>query len=322
MTDNLNIAPQSRDQPPPIVNSGLFFSRFLFSFTKLGYQAHGGSQSFSYPQLLGKSILITGATGGIGAAIADLCARNGARVYGIGRNAEKLDAIARRLGPQPGDFIPLKADFSKADEIKNLLHQMTQNGIKIDALINNVGILNHRYQQTADGHDLMYAVNLLNPYRLTEGLINNKLLGDGGVIVNMASGGLYTLPQNLYFLEQSEDHFNGAAGYASHKRAMITLSDQWSQIKGIRAYSMHPGWVDTDGVQKSLPLFRRLLAAILRSPEQGADTALWLIAQRPKIVAGALWFDHKARPAHVFKQTKKPYARAADILAKLAQDAA
>lgn len=139
----------------------------------------------------------------------------------------------------------------------------------------------------------------------------------------MASGGLYNAPQNLAFMEQAAEGFNGFAAYATHKRAQLVLSDHWSATHApLRAYTMHPGWVETDGVRRSLPRFHKILRAILRSPEQGADTALWLIAKRPEPQPGALWFDRKPRPAHAYRRTRTPLASDDEILAKLHADAA
>jgi dehydrogenase/reductase SDR family protein 12 len=140
----------------------------------------------------------------------------------------------------------------------------------------------------------------------------------------MASGGMYTVPRNLRHMAQSDPaRFNGTAAYGTHKRAQLVLSDRWTQPDaGLRAYTMHPGWVDTAGVQRSLPLFRKLLGPVLRSPAQGADTALWLLAERPPTQPGALWFDRAPRPAHVFAATRTPRASEDQIVAMMEADAA
>ena len=72
-----------------------------------------------------------------------------------------------------------------------------------------------------------------------------------------------------------------------------------------RYYAMHPGWVDTPGVQTSMPRFRQTLAAVLRTPYQGIDTALWLASERPKPATDRIWFDRRARAQHVFRHTRR-----------------
>ena len=69
-------------------------------------------------------------------------------------------------------------------------------------------------------------------------------------------------------------------------------------------YVMHPGWVDTEGVRTSLPGFRRLFRRILRTPEQGADTAIWLAAERPEPPAEGIWLDREPQPEHVTRHTR------------------
>lgn len=69
---------------------------------------------------------------------------------------------------------------------------------------------------------------------------------------------------------------------------------------GIAVHAVHPGWADTPGVQRSLPTFHTFLNPLLRTPEQGADTILWL-AVNPDLPAqenGQFWFDRQARPVY------------------------
>jgi len=96
--------------------------------------------------------------------------------------------------------------------------------------------------------------------------------------------------------------------YAFHKRGQMVLNQYWRDTygpKGLTFYLMHPGWADTDGVKRSLPRFRKILKSILRDPESGADTALWLAGMRPSQPDHELvWFDRAIRPAHAYERTK------------------
>jgi hypothetical protein len=80
---------------------------------------------------------------------------------------------------------------------------------------------------------------------------------------------------------------------------------------------MHPGWVDTEGVKTSLPGFRRLFRPILRTPEQGADTALWLAATRPPASGEGIWLDRELRPEHVNDSTRTDAARRRELVGRL-----
>lgn len=297
-----------------------FYGRFLIPFSRIGFALKGLKTPEQYPGLEGRTILITGATGGIGAALAIGAAKSGATALAVGRSAAKLDQLVARAEGLPGRIEPLQADLSLASDSLALAASLAGRPGGVDALVNNVGILNHGFEQTGEGIDAMYAVNILNPYILTEALIASGALAPGAAIVNMASGGMYNAPQNLVFMEQGAENYNGFAAYATHKRAQLVLSDNWAS-RGFDAYTMHPGWVDTDGVKRSLPKFRKMLRSVLRDEAQGADTALWLIGERPQPRPGGLWFDRGARAAHAFKHTRTPLASDEAIRVKLAADA-
>ena len=299
-----------------------FYGRFLIPFSVVGFHLRGLGRAGMPEGLDGRTILVTGATGGIGRAVALEAARRGAHVLAVGRNEAALASLSGDADDSLGDISGELCDLGLAAETRALVERLAARGETIDAVVNNVGILNHEFRATGEGVDAMYAVNILNPFILTEGLIAAGALAPGATIVNMASGGLYNAPQNLAYMEQAEEGYNGFAAYATHKRAQIVLSDAWTRDHdGLHAYTMHPGWVETDGVKRSLPRFHRVLKRVLRSPGQGADTALWLIAARPEPVEGALWFDRKPRSAHAYSSTRTPLASAEDIVAKLAADA-
>ena len=85
---------------------------------------------------------------------------------------------------------------------------------------------------------------------------------------------------------------------------------------------MHPGWVATQGVSDALPWMDRWIGPLLRSPAQGADTALWLASKRPKHAQGRIWFDRAARKAHHYDLTRNPRSSVEDVVAKLRADVA
>ncbi len=299
-----------------------FYGRFLIPFTQIGYRLRGLPSRPHFDALKGKKILITGATDGIGAAIAQLACESGASVHVVGRSEDKLKAMRAAAANLPGSIRPWRADLALASDTLALIDGLVEEGVVLDALVNNVGVLDHAFSATKEGIDRMYAINILCPYILAETLFTEGRFASDATILNMASGGLYNAPQNLNFMEQGAEGFNGFAAYATHKRAQIVLSDAWTRERApARAYTLHPGWVDTPGVQRSLPVFRKNLRRILRTPEQGADTALWLLAQRPDPVEGALWFDRKPRSAHAYQRTRTPLASAESVRAKLADDA-
>jgi dehydrogenase/reductase SDR family protein 12 len=104
------------------------------------------------------------------------------------------------------------------------------------------------------------------------------------------------------------DDYDGSTAYAKAKRAQVEMAPRWAERLapfGVTAHVMHPGWADTPGVEASLPTFRRVMGPILRTPEQGADTIVWLAgAPRDTIGTGRFWLDRRPRSAHKVPWTK------------------
>jgi NAD(P)-dependent dehydrogenase (short-subunit alcohol dehydrogenase family) len=91
------------------------------------------------------------------------------------------------------------------------------------------------------------------------------------------------------------EDYDGVTAYARAKRAQVALNAEWARRHPDSPVfsAMHPGWADTPGVQQSLPGFRRVTRPILRTPEQGADTILWLAGS--EVASGLFWLDRKPR---------------------------
>ena len=286
-----------------------FFSRFAYSFSALGYRQRRLLWKDSPADFRDQRWLVSGASGGIGHAIASGAARGGAGVLALARNAGKLSELAA----SSGDRINTRpTDLSLTKNLEVLLDELAESAsdLPIDVLINNVGVLLNAHQLTEEGRELSFATNLLNHYVLTNGLIERGLLADDAVIINMSSGGMYNVPLQIDRLnELSAKHYDGVQAYAYQKRAQVVLNAWWRQRHADRDwcfYVMHPGWVDTEGVKTSLPGFRALFQHVLRDAAAGADTALWLAATRPSQKNdGSIWFDRAEHSAHLGRSTRR-----------------
>ena len=116
----------------------------------------------------------------------------------------------------------------------------------------------------------------------------------------VTSGGMYSQGLDVDHLEMDEDRYKGATQYARAKRAQVELLGLWAErlAPTAVAHATHPGWADTPGVEASLPTFRKITGPALRTPNQGADTLVWLLwADEPAQTSGKLWLDAaRARP--------------------------
>lgn len=299
----------------------VFYGRFAPSFTALGYHFRRLRWPPARYDFRGQRWLVTGASGGLGAAVAETAAAAGAEVVAAARSATKLAALSSSITRSV-------CDFSLLSEIDRFVDESAATGRRFDVLINNVGALATHHVLTAEGHESSYVTNLLSHYALTEGLIARGVLGGSArrsLVINVSSGGAYAVPLAVAALDlRSSALFDGTAAYAQHKRAQIVLSTHWQRrygAAGIDFHVMHPGWVDTAGVQGSLPTFRRWWWPLLRDTSAGADTIVWLAAARPGPAAEeAMWFDRALRPAHVFSLTRQSGDTAETLVQHLEQD--
>lgn len=286
-----------------------FFSRFAYPFSALGYRQRRMFFRDRPIDFRDQRWLVTGASGGIGRAIATGATAHGAGVIAAARSPEKLSQLVAEAGE---NIMPRPTELSLTSEVEGLLDELSRltGRATIDVLVNNVGVLLNDHQLSDDGHELSFATNLLNHYLLTQGLIDRGLLADDAIIINMSSGGMYNVPLKIEQLNILDpDDYDGVLAYAYQKRAQVVLNSWWREQhadKDWRFYVMHPGWVDTEGVKTSLPGFRALFQHVLRDAPAGADTAIWLASARPQQDDnGAIWFDRREQSSHLGKSTRR-----------------
>jgi NAD(P)-dependent dehydrogenase (short-subunit alcohol dehydrogenase family) len=118
----------------------------------------------------------------------------------------------------------------------------------------------------------------------------------------MTSGGFSAQPLVDDDLDVTQATCPSTSAYARTRRMVVVLAGIWADRfrgDGIGVHLVHPGWVDTPGVRTSLTMFRRLTAPVIRTPAQGADTLVWLLATDDvQPVTGGLWHDRQVRPEH------------------------
>jgi dehydrogenase/reductase SDR family member 12 len=288
-----------------------FYGRFTLSFSQLGFRARRPFWPAFKGDFAGEHWLVTGGSNGLGHAIGMEAARRGAQVLLAARSPQKLaQAVSDATTGGIKGLDTAVCDFSLQSDTARFVREFAASGRKIDVLVNNVGVLNTSHSLTGEGRETSFVTNCLSHYLLTEGLIRHGSFGaNRPLVINMTSGGGYNVPLSTGMLNMVDPKtFNGTAAYGFHKRAQMALNRHWREKygpAGFTFYVMHPGWADTDGVKRSLPRFRKILRPILRDSASGADTAIWLAATRPaQLDSQALWFDRKARPAHVYRRTR------------------
>ena len=284
----------------------------LSLFTRLGYRM--GRKRF-HPMsasVTGKHMVVTGASAGLGLETARELARRGAELTLVMRDQGKAESTVAGLKLETGNknIHYELADLSLMADVDSLVQRLTQQARPIDVLINNAGALFNPRGETAEGLEQSYALLLLSPCRLTEGLKPLLLKAGNSRVINIVSGGMYS--QKLIvdsLLNENKASYSGSAAYAREKRALMVLTEEWARDwadDGIVVNAMHPGWADTPGVQNSLPEFRRITSSVLRSVQEGADTIVWLaVASEAGQTSGKLFLDREQRSTHLMKKTRE-----------------
>jgi NAD(P)-dependent dehydrogenase (short-subunit alcohol dehydrogenase family) len=275
----------------------------ILSYTTLGYAVR--SRRWDRPDLAsmdGKVVLVTGATSGLGEAAATGFARLGASVWLVARNSERGEHSKARIAEQTGsdDVHVGICDLSDLRSVRRFAEQCEAGPGRVDVLVNNAGVLTQERSLSRDGIELTLATNVVGPFLLTKLLVPLLLLGRAPArVINVSSGGMYTQGLHLDDLQSADGRFRGTVAYARAKRIQVVLSELWAwrlDGTGVMVNAMHPGWVDTPGLRDSLPGFHRVLRPLLRTPEQGADTIVWLgTAPQAGLASGAFWFDRGRR---------------------------
>ncbi len=207
--------------------------------------------------LLGKTIIITGATDGIGKALAQMTWKAGANLVLHGRNPQKLTALLDTLGEGlPNQYaLTLKADFSQLPEVKEMAAQILASVSKIDVLVNNAGFYPAGRVITGDGFEECHQVNYLSPFLLTN-LLRPLLIKSAPMqIINLSSIGHRFVWSNVYASAKHPFYWRWVA-YCRSKLDIIPwtreLSDQLKTY-GITVNSIHPGIIRTK-VIRFLPI--------------------------------------------------------------------
>jgi NAD(P)-dependent dehydrogenase (short-subunit alcohol dehydrogenase family) len=240
--------------------------------------------------MAGKSVLVTGATGGIGKATAVGLAALGARVGITGRDRARTEASAAGICAPAGNQVveAFAADMSAQSEVRRLAAQVLDAYPRLDVLVNNVGGFWAHRHVTADGLEHTFAVNHLAPFLLTNLLLDRLIASAPARIVTVASGA-HSAGRIDFGDLQGERNYSGQRAYSQSKLANVMFTYELArrlERTGVTATVLHPGVVRTGfGAEDQVAYFAiltRVARPFMKTPARGAATTIYL-ASAPEV---------------------------------------
>jgi retinol dehydrogenase 14 len=263
--------------------------------------------------MAGKTVLVTGATGGIGKATAMGLATMGANLAITGRDRERTEGAAREVrAVGRGQVDVFVADLSSQAEVRRLAGEVLQTCPRIDVLVNNVGGYWNTRHVTADGLEHTFALNHLAPFLLTNLLLDRLRRSSPARVVTVSSNA-HAAGRIDFDDLQGERSYSGSRAYNQSKLASILFTYELArklQASAVTANALHPGVVNTSfgaedprGIQRLIIPFAR---PFLKTPTRGAATSIHL-ASSPDLeqVTGRYFADSKPR-----RSSKRSYDQA------------
>ncbi len=246
--------------------------------------SEAGSRSMA-----GKTVVMTGATSGLGEAAAEVLAARGARLVLVGRDRARADRTLARLGAANGAArhgVHI-ADLSRVAEMKRVAAALAEAEPRVDVLVNNAGAIFAEREVTADGLERTFSINHLAPFVLTLGLKERLAATPGARVVTTSSGAHRYASFGKADL-QSERPYRSWVAYGRSKLNNILftreLARRWAPL-GVTANCFHPGVVATRFGDNNRDLLSAVISVIkvfAISPAKGARTLVYL-ASAPEV---------------------------------------
>jgi len=235
-----------------------------------------------------KTIVITGASSGLGAIAARELAKDGWDVAVVGRNAERTKAVASAIGGTP--FL---CDYDRLEDVRALAETILKRYVSIDVLANNAGGLVGKRGTTADGHERTFQHNHLAPFLLT-GLLTERLEAGRARVINTASVANRSGRIRLDDLDWTHRaYLRGWPAYGTSKLATILFTRELARRTGLTAYSFHPGFVSTSFAKDTM--MGRAMMSLSKagqiSPEAGAAPLIHLASSEHIAAPSGTYFD-------------------------------
>ncbi|XP_066509086.1 DHRS-12_like_SDR_c-like domain-containing protein isoform X1 [Hoplias malabaricus] len=289
-----------------LYRNSAWFLKGLTEFTKGGFNV--ASKSFSEKDIevsvAGRSFMITGANSGIGKSTALAIAKKGGLIHMVCRNKDKAEEARAEIVKESGNkeiYVHI-LDLSETKKVWEFAEAFKKKYKTLSVLINNAGCMMTKREVNAEGLEKSFAVNSLAMYILIKSLIPLLEKSPDPRVITVTSGGMLVQKLRAGNLQSQRGRYDGTMVYAQNKRQQVVMTEQFAKAHPSIHFSvMHPGWVDTPMIANTMPDFHRSMKERLRTPEQAADTVVWLAVSEAAVTkpSGRFFQDRKVVAAHL-----------------------
>ncbi|CAN5496857.1 hypothetical protein BH24ACT4_BH24ACT4_19750 [soil metagenome] len=269
------------------------------SFSRIGIAVRQRLEDWQPPPagaLEGEVVVITGATSGLGQATARVVGHLGASVELVGRDASKGSAALAELSDAGVEATFRSTDVGDTAAVGELADALVAAHRRIHCVLHSAGGITRERQTTPQGLEATWASMVVGPRLLTRRLATDLVDGLGRAVW-VTSGRMYLQDVDFDDIGWEERPWDGTRAYAQAKRAQVdVVAEAAARGEAPLQVAVHPGWANTPGVTDALPGFDKVMGPILRTPEEGADSLVWLVATpAEEIEPGALYHDRRVR---------------------------
>jgi retinol dehydrogenase 12 len=238
------------------------------------------------------SVIVVGATGAIGSALAATLARQGVQVTLMARPSVRLSSLAKRLGGAEKRISSLPVDMASMDSVRAAAGAINDSGGHVDALVHTAAIFVPEYRKSPDGLELMLATNHLGPFLMTN-LLRDRLAGGGRVITVTAPSTTRIDMARLLDRKRFRAPYNFGASRAANLLFTLELARRGKRWD-VRANAFHPGLVRSE-LMREASLAVRLASRLAAVPALHAAQDLTELALSPAFAGTTGWFFKGAR---------------------------
>lgn len=246
----------------------------------------------------GRTVLVTGATSGIGRETARALARMGARVVVGARDAARARRVAEEIVREGGAAEILAIDLASFTSVREAAARLSALQPRLDVLVNNAAIVTGRREESPDGHEVIWQTNFLGPFLLTRLLLPSLNAAPFPRVVNVASAAHFSGRIVWDDLELAKGRYRGIRAYCNSKLALVLFTRELARREPrVAANAVHPGVIATRIWRAAPAPARWLLALVLPSAAKGARPVVRLAASAQVAGVTGRYFDRmRERP--------------------------